>query len=414
MMVPVSAQKRIVIVGGGFGGVRAALDLSAQHLDAKITLIDGKSYLEYYAALYRVVAGKSPTEVCVPFSLIFKGSKVEVVKDMVDGVDLHHRIVRGTSGSHYGYDYLVIAIGSETAYFGIPGMQELSYGMKSAQEAVKLKNHLHEVFEAARTNPDAAERTQAAHIVVIGAGPSGVELAGELASYVRALSKHHGLSPSLVTIDLVEAMSRVLPTLEPEMSQRVLERLRHVGVNVLLGRSVTKQDAEQVYLKDMQMKTKTVVWTAGVKANAMLAKIDGLQLDRRGRAEVDEFRQAKFNDNVFVIGDAAATQYSGTAQTAVRDGAFVADAIGRKMRGEPLTKATEKPSAFAIPVGEGWAAVAYGPLRVYGRFGWWMRRAADLKVFLSMLKPWHAVRTWMSGGIGVETCPLCKANSCDC
>lgn len=413
-MVPAPPKKRVVIVGGGFGGVRTALDLAAQNLDVKITLIDGRSYLEYYAALYRVVTGKSPLEACVPYSLIFKNSKVEVVRDLVDGVDIHTRIVRGVSGSHYGYDYLVLALGSETAYFGIPGMQELSYGMKSAQEAIRLKNHLHDVFNQARTAHEAVERTQATHIVVIGAGPSGVELAGELAVYVRELARLHGVSASLVTIDLVEAMSRVLPTLEPEMSERVLKQLQHLGVNVLLGRSVTKEEAEQVYLKDMQMKTKTVIWTAGVKANALLGQIDGLKVDRRGRAEVNEFRQANNSDNVFVIGDAAATQYSGTAQTAVLDGSYVADAIGRKLRGRPLVRAKDKPSAFAIPVGPGWAAVAYGPLRVYGRLGWWMRRAADMKVFLSMLKPSDAVRAWMSGNISIEICPLCSAESCTC
>ncbi len=414
MMVPVSNRKRILIVGGGFGGVRAALDLSAKNVDAKITLIDGRSYLEYYAALYRVVAGRSPTEVCVPYARIFKGKNVEVVKDVVNGVDLAHRVVRGESGAHYGYDYLVLAVGSETAYFGIPGMQELSYGMKSAHEALELKRHLHEVFNEARTARDSSERSQAAHIVVIGAGPSGVELAGELAVYARKLAKQHGISPSLVSIDLVEAMSRVLPTLEQEMSDRVLQRLHALGVNVLLGRSVTKEEAEQVYLKDMQMKTKTVVWTAGVKANSMLAKIEGLQLDRRGRAEVDEHRRAKFHPEVFVIGDAAASQYSGTAQTAVRDGGYVADAISRDLQGEPLVPCENHPSAFAIPVGPGWAAVAFGPLRVYGRLGWWMRRAADLKVFLSMLSPFEAVRAWMSGDVAVETCPLCGVDSCAC
>jgi NADH dehydrogenase len=410
----VQKKQRVVIVGGGFGGVRAALDLAKSGADVDVTIIDPKSYIEYYAAFYRVVTGGSPREVCIPYATLFRGTAIRHMRDSAASIDLQGKRVTGTSGSQYGYDFLIIAIGSETAYFGIPGMEELAYGMKTAQESAELKRHLHEVFEQARTCREQQDRTAAAHIVVIGAGPSGVELAGELAVYARTLARKHGISSALVTIDLVEAMSRVLPTLEPEMSRRALQRLRALGVNVLLGRSVTKEDAERVYLQDMQMKTKTVVWTAGVKAHRMLGGIAGLAVDKRGRAEVDAHRQAVGHSGVFVIGDAAATKYSGTAQTAVRDGSYVADTIVRTVRGATLVPCKDEPSAFAVPVGPGWAAVAYGPLRVYGRLGWWMRRAADLKVFVSMLSLRDALSLWFSGNTTIEVCPLCNADDCGC
>lgn len=410
-----SNTHRVLIVGGGFGGVRAALDLAKSAHNIQITIVDPKSYIEYYAAFYRVVTGGSPREVCIPYATLFRGTRIQHMKDAVIAINLAAKNATGASGALYTYDSLVLAIGSETAYFGIPGMKELAFGMKTAQESAKLKRHLHDVFEQARKARNQSERTTAAHIVVIGAGPSGVELAGELAVYARSLAKSHGISPSLVSIDLVEAMSRVLPTLEPTMSEKVLQRLRALGVNVLLGRSVTKEDAEQVYLQDMQMKTKTVVWTAGVQGHALLKSIAGLQLDRRGRVEVDAFRQAQGHRNVFVVGDAANTQYSGTAQTAVRDGSYVAGAILRSIQDQPLLPCANAPSAFAVPVGPGWAAVAYGPLRVYGRAGWWMRRAADFKVFLSMLSPLDALSAWLSGRTTIETCPLCsKQETCPC
>lgn len=407
------SQKRIVIIGGGFGGVRTALALSKKKLDAKILLLTDKPYMEYYAALYRVVAGHSPMEVCVPYADMFEGTDIEVVIDRVSGVDMQYKTVRGTSGFNYRYDSLVIAVGAETAYFTIPGMQELSYGMKSVHEALELKRHLHEVFEVAKRSQN-EDKVASAHIVVIGGGASGVELAGELAFYARDMAEKHGLPRSLVSIDLVEAMPRLLPLLPEKVSARVLTRLQSIGVNVLLNRAVVREDLENVYLKDMQMRTKTVVWTAGLKPSSLLGLVEGLQKDKRGRAEVDEFLRAKGQRNVYVIGDAAATRYSGMAQTAFHDGEYVADIIARGVRGQTLYSYTPKAPAYAVPVGPGWATVVIGSVAVYGRIGWIIRRVADLKVFLSLLSPAKAIRTFLSGETLIETCPVCEEKECMC
>ncbi len=407
-----SPPQKIVIIGGGFGGVRAALDLHNKRLPVCITLITDKPYLEYHAALYRVVTGHSPMEACIPYREIFDGTSVKVIIDKVATVDLRGNVVHGDSGFTYRFDSLVIAVGCETAYFGIPGVKEKSHGMKSANEALELKRHLHEIFEAASKHNES--QAPSGRIVIIGGGASGVELAGELAVYAKTIAKKHKLPSSMIAIDLIEAMPRLLPTLPESVSQRVLKRLQSLGVNVLLARKVLGEEDETVSLQDMQVQTKTVVWTAGLKASSLLSAIEGLIVDARGKAIVDDYLQSMGHDDVYVIGDAAATQYSGMAQTAVRDGAFVAECISRKMQNKTLYPSVPALPVYAMPVGSGWAVVVWGRWKVYGRLGWLLRRAADMKVYLSMLSPRRAVRAYLSGGTMTESCPVCCSSECVC
>ena len=395
---------KILIVGGGFGGVRAALDLAGKRLPGvSVTLLTDKPYLEYYGALYRVVSGHAPWGVCIPLKDIVHGKNVEVVVDAVQMADLSSKEVTGASGKRYGFDTLLLAAGSATAYFNIPGMEEMSFSVKSTEEALALKRHIHEVFRRVKAATSNDERVPGAHIIVIGAGATGVEVAAELAVYGRGLAKEYGFPPSLVTVDIIEAMDRVAPMLPPDMSAKVEARLRKLGVNVFLNRSVTQAVEGQVILKDSDMKSQTVIWTAGVKAHRLAASVQGLALDRKGRVEVDESLQAKGAPGVYVLGDAAATPYSGMAQTAVYDGGFVAKVIASRLgRGAMPTYKPSKPSV-ALPVGPAWAAVHYMGMKFYGRVGWWLRRAADMKVYLMFLTPWQAWQVWR-GKAGLSGC----------
>lgn len=383
-------QNKILIVGGGFGGVRAALDLEKSRLpNTKIILVSDKPHFEYHAALYRVVTGRSPLEVCVPLSEIFAGKNVEVLQDSIIGMDLGARRLEGFSGAHYSYDFLVLALGSETAYFDIPGLRELSFGFKSINEALRLKRHLHELFEAGRAP---------FNIVVVGGGASGTELAGELAIYTRKLARLHQVDPSLASIDLVEGASRILPLMPEDFSRKVAHRLRDLGVNIFVNRLLVKEEVESVHLRDMEMKTKTVIWTAGVAAHHLLGK---------KKVAVDKYLQAKGRANVFVIGDAAATKYSGMAQTAIADGRHAARVIAaRILRTKAPAYKPQKPG-YAIPAGRGWAAVLIGNTRIYGILGWWIRRAIDFRYFLSILPFDKAVLAFRSGKTLCESCLVC-------
>lgn len=402
-------QKRVVIVGGGFGGIRCALDLvKLKRKDLRIILISDKPHLEYYGALYRIVAGHSPLSVCVPLRDIFEGKNVEVLCDTVTVINTKGKEICGASDSRYSYDHLVLAVGSEASFFNIPGVKELSFTMRSINDALKLKRHLHDIFEETKI-ANKEEDIPLTHIVIIGGGATGVELAGELAVYARDIAKKHRVEPqSLVTIDLIEALPRLLPGLSEGVSERVHRRLHELGVNIYLNRTVVKEEVEELHMKDMTMKTKTVIWTAGIQGNTLLSKIEGITLDKKGRVLVDEFLRAKGIDNVFVIGDAASTEYSGMAQTAVRDGNSVAQTIGCLTAGEPLTSSKTVKPAYAIPIGPRWAIVVLGPLTLYGRLGWWLRRAADLKVFLSIL-PWRkAWSVFCADRKITEACEVCS------
>lgn len=397
-------MKKIVIVGGGFGGVRAALDLAGKKIPgAHITLISDKPHFEYTPALYRVVTGRSPLEVCIPLHEIFAGRDVEVVQDQITAIDVSAKTLAGQSGARYGYDYLVLALGSETSYFNIPGIKENSFGFKSIAEALRLKRHLHEVFVGYKEKKDGAMK-----FVIIGAGASGVELAGELAIYLKQLTRRHKLKKPPVSIDLIEAAPRALASMPEDVSGWVADRLKKLGVNLMLGKTVTEEEASEVHLKDVVLKTKTVIWTVGVRPNHLYSEISDLSFDKKGKVEVNEYLEAVHAPDVYVIGDAAGTPYSGLAQTAGADAKCATENIRRKILGERLKKYKPQKPAHAIPVGPGWAAVVIGGLKICGRLGWWLRRAADLRFFLSILPPKKALAAFQSGKTICESCSICS------
>lgn len=390
---------KVVIAGGGFGGARAALDLARARLpDVKIVLISDKPHFEYHAALYRVVTGRSPLEVCIPLNEIFEHTGVEVVIDTIVRADLAAKTLTSQSGSRYVYDFAILALGSETVYFNIPGLQYLSFGFKTITEALALKRHLHELLES--------KDRQTGHLVVAGGGASGTELAGELAVYAKKLARQHKYDSS-ITIDVVEAGPRLVPALPEDFSKKIAGRLRALGVNVFFNQPLLKEDVEQVYLKDMQMHTKSVIWTAGIKPHHLYAEIFGLSLDKKGRVVVNQYLEAPQFPNVFVIGDAAATEYAGMAQTAIHDGIYAAQVIASRISGRPVRPYVSKKPYYAIPVGPGWAAVLIGARRVYGYLGWMLRRLADLRFFLSILPVRKALLAFRNEKTLCESCLIC-------
>jgi len=403
-------KNKIVIAGGGFAGVHTALDLAKRNLpNTKITLVSDKPHFEYKGAMYRVVTGSSPMEVCILLSEIFKDSGVEVVEDTIKEVKPEEKMALGASGSEYKYDHLVLALGSETAYFDIPGLAESSFGFKSIKEALALKTHLHRIFETANKD-DKNDLNKAAHFIVVGGGATGTELAGELAVYTRVLAKNHGLDPRFVAIDLIESNPRVLARLPEPVSIKVQKRLRDLGVNLFLNRKVVRKEVEEVFLKDLNLKTKTVIWTAGVTVNPFYRTVKGLSFDERGKVLVDTKLRAVGNKSIFVLGDAASTAHSGMAQTAIQDGRYAAKVVAAQISGGKVEKYKQKPPFYSIPVGPGWAATLVGPITLYGRLGWWLRRVADIRYFLTILPPKKAVLAFQDGKELCESCPVCTPN----
>lgn len=371
---------RILILGGGFAGIEVARRLASKKLgNTTIQLVSKKDHFEYYPGLYRIVTGANPIEVCIPFREMIPAS-VAIDIDTITSIDLQGNVVHGESGSQYHFDRLVIALGSETTFFNVPGLKELSLGFKSINEALRLKEHLYSLFEE-HNHPDQTELVSHFHVLIVGGGPSGVEVAGDLSAFMQKLAKKWHIEPSLITIDLIESSPRLVPQLPPSASARILKRLRMLGVNIFLNRTLMKNEVEEVFMKDMSMKSKTVIWTAGTQISQVLQTTQGLTLSPKKRIEVDAYLHAKGTSNVYVVGDAAATLYSGLAQTAIYDGAYVAETIAKEIFGKIPKVYTPKPTAFSIPVGINWGVLVIGPFKLYGIVAYWIRHIIDFKYF---------------------------------
>lgn len=388
---------KVVIVGGGFGGVRCALDL-VNKPGVEVCLISNKKHFEYHAALYRSATGRSPLEVVIPLSELFDFAKnVEVNKDKIEKIIPEDKFVVGASGSKYRYDTLVLALGSETQYFGIKGLREYSYGVGTVNEALELKRHIHETLVAGHE-----ER----NYVVVGAGPSGVELAAELASYVRKVRKRHNIE-SAFSVDLIEANERLLPSLKPRLSKRVTNKLKKMNISIYVKTAVKSETASDLKLPRGKISSQTVVWTAGITINKFFKyNRKHFEFSKNQRVEIDEYLQTQ--PNIYVIGDCAETEYSGTAQTAIHDARFVAKDIIKQLCHKKRLPYVSKHPIYAIPVGSRWSAVQWGHFSIFGYPGWILRRLADLRLFVNFLPLRKAISVWRYGNVEMEDCDYCK------
>lgn len=399
---------QVTIIGGGFAGIKTALELVRRRTpDTAVRIISTSAHFEYHARLYRVLSGHSPLEVCIPLSDIFKGSFVEIVTDSITEIHRANRIVRGASGKEYAYDTLVVCPGAQTNYYDTPGLAELSYSINSIRRVHELKRHLHEIFASCQSmNPE--DKVCSAHIVVVGGGATGVETAGELARYTRKLAIHHGFDPSYVTIDLIHSRSRLLQELPEQVSEAVATRLRTLGVNIFMNRRVMKEEIEEVYLKDMEMKTKTLIWCAGLAPHKLVADSDEFVRDETGRVAVNEYLQLPTDNSVYVLGDCAAGKFSGMAQTAIHQGDYAASVIDASIREKQGRPYVPKRPFYLIPVGPGWASFTYGSFCFHGSIPWMLRALADLRFFLSILPIGKAWTAFSSDRVLWETCPECS------
>jgi NADH dehydrogenase len=406
---PISSEyiKRILIVGGGFGGVRSALELSKKKLpNVQITLVSDKHHFEYTPALYKLATGRSPLETCIPLAEIFRDTGVEIIVDTIAGGSLAEKVIIGGSGARFRYDYLVLALGSESAYFNIPGIKERSYTLKTVSSALALKRHLHELFDS-HTGLSKGELMSQFQFVVVGGGPAGVELAGEIRTYARTLAEKHEVPANLITVDILQGAPRLLPTMPESVSDRVMRRLSKLGVNIILGRAVVSEDDKGVYLKDIQLNAKTIIWTAGVRPSHVYANIQGLTLDKGGKIIVDQHMKVHGMENEFVIGDSASTPFAGTAQTAIYDGHYVCKTLSAIILKEDLPVYRPRKTPYVIPVGPGWAVFTYKNITLSGKLFWLLREFIDFKFFATILPLEKAITAWREGGTLCESCPTC-------
>ncbi len=389
------SKQKIVIVGGGFAGLKAALILAdSQMFD--LTLITDHPDFRYYPTLYHTAAGGKKVMSSIPLAQIFKDKSITIVQDSVTSLDRADNSVKTKSQRSFAYDKLVLCLGVTTNFFGIKGLPEFSYGIKTNDEAERLKRHLHQQL--------IDEKHLDHNYVVVGGGPTGVELAGALSAYLRRIAKMHQIKKPKVHIDLVEATDRLVPRMPKDMSRAIKRHLKRLGVKIYLNTAVKAETADELMINGKRLSSHTVVWTAGV-ANHSFFTEQGFELAKNGRVRVSQYLEAE--PDILVLGDNADTAYCGTAQTALYDGSFVANNLIRQASQKDPKPYSPKRPIYVLPIGEYWAAVLWGSVRIYGIAGWALRKLGDL-VGYHDYQPWaKAGRLLLHDNEHEEPCPIC-------
>jgi NADH dehydrogenase len=374
---------RVVVVGGGFGGLTCARALARAKVD--LTLVDRQNHHLFQPLLYQVVmAGLAPSEIAAPIrSILRKQRNVLVLLDEVVGVELEARRLLLLEGAPLSYDYLVLAPGARTHYFGHESWAHYAPGLKSLDDAVEIRRRVLLAFEAAEREADPEQRSRLLNFVVIGGGPTGVELAGAIAELGRyALSRDfRRVRPSETRVLLIEGGPRVLPSFDAELSERTVLQLSELGVHVRTGALVERIGPDGLTLRSGEViGASTILWAAGVASSPLLAAL-GAELDRGGRVKVEPDCSIKGCPEVFVIGDAAyllgedGKPLPGVSPTAMQMGRYVAGLIAREVRQGAASAGQRPPFKYRdkgsmATIGRSRAIAQLGALKLSGFLAW--------------------------------------------
>lgn len=379
MNIPDISLPRIVIVGGGFAGLSLARTLSGKQF--QVVLIDKHNYHTFQPLLYQVAtAGLEPDAIAFPLRKIFKKHnnfffRMAVVKNVVADKNTLE-----TSIGNIAYDHLIIATGSKTNYFGIEGMEEQSMAMKTVPEALNLRSLILQNFEKALLTADLAKQRSLMSFVIIGAGPTGVELAGalgELKTHVLA-KDYPDLDLRTMQIHLIEAAPRVLAPMNPVSSAKAAQYLKDLEVHIWLDTAVKDVQGNKVITnKGKVFETDNIIWTAGV-VGAAIGGVDEA-LTRPNRIEVNEYNQVKGHTNIFAIGDVAQMNTPDTpkghpmlAQVAIQQGKLLAKNIVKLSQGKPLKPFKYKDLGSMATIGRNRAVVELPRFKFQGLFAWYV------------------------------------------
>jgi len=365
-----------VIVGSGFGGLTAARTVA--RLPVQVTVLDRRNHHVFQPLLYQVAtAGLSPGEITAPIRWILRGFKnVEVLlEEVVDfNVDAHQVV---TKDREIGYDYLIVASGATHAYFGHEDWEPSAPGLKSIEDALEIRRRVFLAFELAERRAVAGLDTKPLQFVVVGAGPTGVELAGTLAEIARHAMKHQfrNVRPEQSGILLIEGGPRVLPTYSAKLSIAAREQLRHLGVEVRTSSVVTRVEPGAVWVGEEKIAAAVVLWAAGVAASPLGRKL-GVPVDRAGRVLVQPDLSIPGHPEVFVIGDLASLRdehgqmLPGVAPVAIQQGKWVGETIGRDLDGQQRGRFHYRDKGNLATIGRAAAVAQIGGFELSGYFAW--------------------------------------------
>jgi NADH dehydrogenase len=380
----VADQHRVVIIGGGFGGLSAALRL--KRTPVQVTLVDRRNYHLFQPLLYQVATGSlSPANIAEPLRNILKKQKnTRVLLAEVTQIDPANRRVILSDGA-IDYDTLVVATGSSHQYFGHDEWQKFAPGLKTVEDATAMRRRILLAFEAAEREPDPAKRRAWMTFVIVGGGATGAELAGALGEIANDTLRHNfrGIDPTQASILLVEGAERVLPPYPPRLSEAARRMLIHLGVTIRTGAVVTDIEDRSVTIRagerSEKIPTRTVLWAAGVLGSPLgrcLFEQAGAPLDKAGRVIVEPDLSVPGHPEIFVIGDLASYLHQtgqplpGVAQPAIQEGKYVAEVIARRLRADETRPFHYFDKGNMATIGRGAAVADLRGLEVAGLPAW--------------------------------------------
>jgi NADH dehydrogenase len=397
------AAHHVVIVGAGFGGLAVAQGLASAPV--RITIIDQRNHHLFQPLLYQVAtASLATSEIAWPIRhLVRKRREITTLLGTVSSVDPDTRRVMLDDGGETRYDTLVLATGARHAYFGHDEWEPYAPGLKTLEDATAIRRRILLSFERAEREPDPARRAALLTFVIVGGGPTGVELAGAIAELA-----HHNLPPDFRHIDtrkarvvLIEAGARILPSFTPDLSAYAHAALESLGVEILLGSAVSECSADGVIFGDRPLAAKVILWAAGVRASPAAAWLR-MPADTAGRLKVEPDLTAPGRPEIFVIGDTATIDawkgrpVPGIAPAAKQQGAHVAKTIKRRLGGDAVARAFHyQHSGNLATIGKRSAVIDFGWIKVRGWVAWWIWGLAHIYFLIGMRNRLAVALSWL-------------------
>lgn len=399
-------HKRIVVLGGGFGGLETAVTLDSQlDPDAEILLVSEQNFLLFTPLLPQIASsGINPRHIVQTVRDIRGRRRFRFRRDTVLAIDVAARRVEMRSGI-VDYDLLVVALGSRSDYFGIPGACENTWDFKTLEDAVVLRDRVIDLCEHVDHTADAEARRAMLTFVIVGGGYTGVELVTELADFLfkYVARRYRGIDASEIRLVVVEAMSEVLRGIAPALAAHARRRLDQSKIEVRTGARVTRCTAAGIEINDSEIiPSATVVWTAGVRANALVEALPGPH-DRIGRAIVNPFLQLEGHPEILIVGDGAAATTAldapRVAPVAIAHGELAGRNIVHALRGELLEPYTYKSQGMLVSLGMNYAVVSFMGLQFSGYFAWLFWNAVHLYKLVGLKKQLQVAVDWVLGTI---------------
>jgi NADH dehydrogenase len=368
---------RVLIIGGGFAGLNAAKRLGGVE-GVEVTLIDRRNYHVFQPLLYQVaMAGLSPADIAAPIrSMLSEYSNIRVLLGTAQSLDLSRNTV-ATDIGEFAFDYLIMSCGARHSYFGHDDWEKYAPGLKTLEDATEIRRRFLTAFEEAERIADAEERRKLLTFVIVGGGPTGVELAGAMGEMSRhTLAKDfRSINAGSARVVLIEAGPRILPSFSEKLSARATRDLERIGVQVWTGSSVTSIDENGVQVGAQRLESRTVVWAAGVQASR-IGRLAGLQTDRQGRVAVEADLSVKGHPNVFVAGDQAMFSHQtgkplpGTGAVATQQGKYIGRTIVDELKGRPRHPFHFVDKGQMATIGRKRAVLEIGAIKLSGWFAW--------------------------------------------